>query len=112
MNATPMRTVALDDPTLPIYTIGQVADLLGTGQATLRRFEQLSLVAPERSRGHHRRYSRQDVEALHEVVELSHQGVGTVGIKLILDLRARVDELEDEVRELRMDRDQGQRGAS
>ena len=92
---------ALEDRRRPLYTIGQVAELLGTGQPAVRRLEDLHFVSPVRSQGGHRRYSREDLETLHEVTELSREGITPAGIHRILELRARVRELEEELRTTR-----------
>lgn len=94
-------TAALEDRRRPLYTIGQVAELLGIGQPAVRRLEHLHFVSPARSEGGHRRYSREDLEILHEVTELSREGVTPAGIRRILDLRARVRDLEEELRTAR-----------
>lgn len=102
--ATPSRADpghVLDDARAPLYTIGQVSSIFAAQPATLRRLEEQGLVRPERSGGRQRRYSRQDVERIREILELVDQGVTLPGVRQILALRGRVAELEDEVRRLR-----------
>ena len=52
--------------------IGEVAELTGTTPRTIRYYEELGLLAPERGRepGAHRVYDQADVERLQEVVRL------------------------------------------
>ena len=52
--------------------IGEVAELTGTTPRTIRYYEELGLLAPERGRepGTHRVYDQADVERLQEVVRL------------------------------------------
>jgi len=91
----PSRPVSpLDDASAPFYTIGQVASLLGVRPAAIRRFEQERLIAPIRSQGGQRRYSRDEVDRLREVVDLAEEGVTLAGVRRVLALRERVDELE------------------
>ncbi|MGV9769469.1 MerR family transcriptional regulator [Microbacterium sp. NPDC003461] len=79
----------------PFYTIGQVATLLGVPAAQLRRLDALEIVQPDRSRGNQRRYSADEIERLREVLALGEEGVTLPGVRKILELRRRVDELED-----------------
>jgi DNA-binding transcriptional MerR regulator len=49
----------------PLYSIGAVAEMLGTSPATLRSWEErYGVVEPERTEGGRRLYSRDDVEQL------------------------------------------------
>lgn len=76
---------------------------------TLRTYDRLGLVRPQRSSGGGRRYSERDVELLREVQRLSQdEGVNLEGIKRIIELtnqvealRARIAELTAEVEALR-----------
>ncbi len=90
-------TSALDRADTPLYTIGQVAELLHARPAALRRLEQQGIVAPERSDGGHRRYSRRDVEQAREAMELADEGIGPAGVRKVLELRRRISDLESEL---------------
>ncbi|WP_261164741.1 MerR family transcriptional regulator [Microbacterium sp. Marseille-Q6965] len=79
----------------PFYTIGQVATLLGVPAAQLRRLDAFEIVQPDRSQGNQRRYSADEIERLREVLRLGEEGVSLPGVRRILELRRRVDELED-----------------
>lgn len=76
----------LDDPDEPLYTVSVVADLLGVDPQVIRGHDQRGLVDPKRSEGGHRRYSRNDIERIARVLELSGEDIGTAGIRRILDL--------------------------
>lgn len=91
----------LDDASLPFYTIGQVAQILGVPAATLRRLDEQDIVRPGRSEGGQRRYSRDEVERLREVFELTDEGVTFAGVRQVLALRQRVSDLEDELAQIR-----------
>jgi DNA-binding transcriptional MerR regulator len=59
----------------PLYSIGAVAEMLGSSPATLRSWEErYGVVAPERSEGGRRLYSRDDVEQLRFVRDKTAQG--------------------------------------
>lgn len=85
---------SLDDRDLPLYTIGQAAELLGVEPGVLRRLEQSDSVAPSRSSGRHRRYSRTQLEHTRRLLDLVGEGMTAGGAD-------RVIELEDENASLR-----------
>jgi MerR family transcriptional regulator, heat shock protein HspR len=85
----------VDDPDHPLYTMAQVTEALGVTAPVLRRWERAGLVRPERSAGGQRRYSRREIERLQHVAQLAGEGVTTTGIRRVLDLEERIDELED-----------------
>ena len=70
------------------------ADLAGMHPQTLRQYDRLGLVSPARTRGRGRRYSHRDVERLRRIQSLSQEGINLEGIRRILALEARVEELE------------------
>jgi DNA-binding transcriptional MerR regulator len=77
----------------PLYTVGQVAELIGVQPAFLRRLEAHDAVSPSRSPGGQRRYSRREVEHIAVVAGLMSDGMTLVGAKRVLALQAEVDEL-------------------
>lgn len=88
--------LAIDDEDAPIYTVGQVADLLDVQQAYLRRLDDFAVVSPARSGGGQRRYSRREINLVRRVSGLAEEGIGLVGAKRVLALEQRVAELEVE----------------
>ena len=84
----------LDDTSRPLYTVGQVADMLSVQPAFLRRLDDHDVVTPSRSEGGQRRYSRDHIDQVAEVQSLVEEGLTLAGIKRILVLQARVAELE------------------
>ena len=50
-----------EDEHAPLYTVGQVAEILGVQPAFLRRLDGESVVQPSRSNGGQRRYSRAEI---------------------------------------------------
>ncbi len=68
---------------------------------TLRTYDRLGLVSPERSAGGGRRYSERDVELLREIQRLSQdEGVNLAGIKRIIELTNQVEALQSRISEL------------
>jgi MerR family transcriptional regulator/heat shock protein HspR len=87
--------LSVDDPDHPLYTMAQVTEALGVTAPVLRRWERAGLVRPGRTAGGQRRYSRREIEKLQHVARLAGEGMPTSGIRRVLDLEQRIDELED-----------------
>ena len=94
----------LDDDT-PVYVISVAASLAGLHPQTLRQYDRLGLVSPNRTGGRNRLYSMRDIARLREIQRLAADGVNLTGIIRILDLeeelervRRRVDHLEGKER--------------
>ena len=77
-----------------VYVVSVAAELAGMHPQTLRQYDRLGLVSPARTRGRGRRYSHRDVERLRRIQSLSQEGINLEGIRRILALEARVEELE------------------
>ena len=83
------------------FLISVAAELAGMHAQTLRTYDRLGLVRPERSSGGGRRYSQHDVDLLREVQRLSQdEGVNLAGIKRIIELTNQVEALQSRLREL------------
>ncbi|WP_018602409.1 heat shock protein transcriptional repressor HspR [Mycobacterium sp. 155] len=83
------------------FLISVAAELAGMHAQTLRTYDRLGLVTPQRSSGGGRRYSERDVDLLREVQRLSQdEGVNLAGIKRIIELTNQVDALRARVSEL------------
>ena len=80
-----------------VYVISVAAEITGMHAQTLRTYDRMGLVSPERTSGGGRRYSRENIRQLMEIQRLSHdEGVNLAGIKAIIDLQQRVAALERE----------------
>lgn len=88
------------DEDAPIFAIAMAAELSELHPQTLRQYDRIGLVSPQRTAGRVRRYSLRDVAQLREVAELSQQGVSLEGISRILALQRENDELHRRVRAL------------
>ena len=92
--------LAFDDDYAPLFTVGQVAGMLGVQPAFLRRLDNEEVVQPARSLGGQRRYTRHEVRQVERVVGMTGEGMTLVGIRRILVLEAQVHDLEQQVAEL------------
>jgi DNA-binding transcriptional MerR regulator len=79
-----------DDEQYPAYTMGRAAEMLGTTQNFLRSLDEVGLIAPQRSAGGHRRYSRHQLRIAARVRELVDQGTA-------VDAACRIISLEDQL---------------
>jgi MerR family transcriptional regulator, heat shock protein HspR len=77
-----------------VYAISVTAELSGLGPQTLRLYERLGLLTPQRTEGGTRRYSDDDLATLQRITELTDEGVNLAAVARILDLEARNAELE------------------
>ncbi|APT85557.1 heat shock protein transcriptional repressor HspR [Corynebacterium aquilae] len=85
-----------------VYVISVAAELSGMHAQTLRTYDRIGLVTPQRTRGGGRRYSRSDVETLRTIQRLSQdEGVNLAGIKEILHLKAENERLRRANQQLR-----------
>jgi MerR family transcriptional regulator/heat shock protein HspR len=86
-----------------VLIISVAARMAGMHPQTLRQYDRLGLVQPERTAGGGRRYSVRDVAMLREIQRLSQdEGINLAGVKRIIELeqlttelQRRLDELED-----------------
>lgn len=82
-------------PDEAVLMISVAAELSGLHAQTLRTYDRLGLVIPRRTGGGGRRYSLRDVARLREVQRLSQEeGINLAGIKLIIELRDRLEATE------------------
>ncbi|ORW01050.1 heat shock protein transcriptional repressor HspR [Mycobacterium kyorinense] len=83
------------------FLISVAAELAGMHAQTLRTYDRLGLVSPQRTSGGGRRYSQRDVELLREVQRLSQdEGVNLAGIKRIIELTNQVEALQARLKEM------------
>ena len=59
------------------------------------------LIVPERSEGNQRRYSRDDIDRVNEIVGLVDEGLTLSGVRRVIELQAEVDALKAEIKSLR-----------
>jgi MerR family transcriptional regulator/heat shock protein HspR len=79
------------------YVISVAADMLRVHPQTLRHYERLGLVSPERTNGNIRLYSAQDIARLRRVQQLMDDlGVNLAGVEVILRLHDHIEQLQRE----------------
>ncbi len=91
-----VTVLPFDDETLPLFTVGQVAQMLEVQQAFLRRLDEFGVVRPSRSTGGQRRYSRIEVTVVQYVAQLADEGMTLAAIRRVLELEEKVKALEEE----------------
>ena len=96
-----------------VFVISVAAELAGMHPQTLRQYDRLGLVSPQRTGGGGRRYSEEDVARLREVQRLSQEeGVNLAGIKRIIELENQVAALRQRVAEITHERDEARTAAA
>jgi MerR family transcriptional regulator/heat shock protein HspR len=90
------------DERAPVFVISVAAELAGMHPQTLRQYDRIGLVSPQRTSGRGRRYSARDVAQLREVQRLSQEeGINLAGIKRILELQDEVTQLQSQLGSVR-----------
>ncbi len=83
------------------YVISVTARMIGIEAHTLRYYERLGLVQPERSSGNIRLYSEEDVARLRYIKALmSDCGVNLAGVEVALRLMQRMKEMQQQLEEM------------
>ena len=75
--------------------------MLGVQPAFLRRLDAEAVVQPARSDGGQRRYTRLEIELVEKVAILADQGLTLAGIRHVLALEDRVQDLERQLNDRR-----------
>lgn len=79
------------------YTISAVAEHYDIHPQTLRLYEREGLLTPSRSIGNTRLYEDADLERLEIILSLTRDlGVNLAGVEIILNMRAKMDEMQRE----------------
>ena len=88
-----------------IYVISVASQLSGLHPQTLRQYDRLGLVSPNRTVGKNRRYSLLDIVKLRNVQRLVGEGINLAGIARIIELEEAVANMAIEVAKLRTEVD-------
>ena len=84
-----------------VYIISVAAELAGVHPQTLRMYERRGLLQPKRTSGNTRRYSERDIERIRAIQELTQLGgISLEGVKLFIEMRERLDEMQRRTVEL------------
>lgn len=76
------------------YTISVAAEIAGVHPQTLRDYESKGVLAPQRTSGHTRMYSDDDLMRVRRIKRLIDEGVNLSGIAKILSLEGHLDDLQ------------------
>jgi MerR family transcriptional regulator/heat shock protein HspR len=91
----------MDWESKPRYVISVAARMIGIEAHTLRYYERLGLVQPERSSGNIRLYSEEDIERLRYIKALmSDCGVNMAGVEVVLKLMQRMKDMQRQLEEM------------
>ena len=88
-----------------VYVISVAAEISGLHPQTLRQYDRLGLVSPNRTEGRNRRYSLRDIALLRAVQRLVGEGINHAGIKRIIELESAMANMAIEVAQLRIEVD-------
>ena len=88
-----------------LYVISVAAELSGLHPQTLRQYDRLGLVSPNRTEGRNRRYSLRDIASLRMVQRLVGEGINHAGVKRIIELETAMANMAIEVAQLRIEVD-------
>jgi len=82
------------------YMISVVAKSYGIHPQTLRLYEREGLLKPSRTEGNTRLYSEDDLRQLEVILNLTRElGVNLAGVEIILNMRAKMERMQEEVNE-------------
>jgi MerR family transcriptional regulator, heat shock protein HspR len=98
---------------LRLHMISWVAERYEIHPQTLRLYEREGLLQPARSAGNTRLYDDDTCEKLELILALTRDlGVNLAGVEVILNMKARIDTLEAEVKQLTvtLERETARRG--
>ncbi|MGI8944808.1 MAG: heat shock protein transcriptional repressor HspR [Thermoleophilaceae bacterium] len=89
------------DDTRGVYMISVAAELAGMHPQTLRIYESRGLITPRRSPKNTRLYSREDVERLRRIQELTTElGMNLAGVERVFELEREVARMHRRLRNL------------
>ena len=84
-----------------LFSISVAAELAGVHPQTLRIYEREGLLDPVRTAGGTRRYSRNDIDRLTEILTLTGDGLNLAGVRRVLELQEETRRLRAEIDALR-----------
>lgn len=91
----------MSETTRAVFVISVAAELAGMHPQTLRIYERKGLIDPFRTPGGTRRYSRDDIERLQLIQDLTGQGLNLEGVRRVLALQEENRQLKAKVNRLR-----------
>ena len=88
----------------PVFIISVAARMLGVRTQTLRYYERLGLIAPSRSGGNQRVFSKRDIERVQHIRNLMDElGVNLAGVEVVMTLLQKIQSIEEQLKRLQSD---------
>jgi MerR family transcriptional regulator/heat shock protein HspR len=84
-----------------VYAMAVATELTGVNPPMLRAYEEKGLISPHRTRGGTRRYSADDISAIHHISDLLAEGLNLAGVEAVLALEKENRSLRAELERLR-----------
>ena len=82
----------------PCYVISVAARMVELHPQTLRYYERVGLLEPQRSGGNRRLYSPRDIDHLRSIIRLVDElGVNLAGVEVVLHMRQKMEEMQAEM---------------
>lgn len=89
-----------NDQDNPLFMISVAAKMIAVHPQTLRLYERLGLITPQRTKGKTRLYSERDIEQIRMIRKLTHdRRVNLAGVDVILKMQKQLHQLQQEMRE-------------
>lgn len=83
-----------------LYTIQVAAGLVSMHPQTLRLYERLGLLKPQRTRGKVRLYSDENIDRLQQIQQFTQdRGVNLAGVEIILNMLEEMDQMKRQMEE-------------
>ena len=98
MKVTPQgSTLMTEKKSEAVYFISVASSLSGIHPQTIRIYEDKGLVKPYRTKGGTRRYSQNNVDRLIQIQQLTQRGMNLEGIKVIYEMKSKIDDLQKKI---------------
>ncbi len=89
-----MRDKKEEHEEVTVYLISVVAQMVETHPQTLRMYERVGLISPQRTRNNIRLYSDEDVDRVRRIQHLTqHLGVNLAGVEVVFKLLGEIERL-------------------
>jgi MerR family transcriptional regulator/heat shock protein HspR len=84
-----------------LYRLEEVLEVTEVSRRTLRTYEEVGLVSPASREGRSPVYAEEMVETVHRIQRLRRDlGVNLAGVQVILEMRSRIEDLQQNLEEL------------
>jgi MerR family transcriptional regulator/heat shock protein HspR len=89
------------DDIQPCFMISIVSQMITMHPQTIRHYEEIGLIKPERTRGNKRLYSKKDIQVLNKIQSYTNLGINLAGVDIILKLLEQIHEKDSQIQELK-----------